>query len=335
VYRIADNKNTYPISNFTLATVRFTAINSIASPGTQLVFRPVSIVGIHPGDDTLISINAPATANVILAQPPTVTLTPTPTSACGVCKTLSGTSCTAVSAGTACTQNGNSGVCTVTSICYCTAGADILTCDAAKPAGSTRNTIDGCTCSYGGCKYVSDGVTFLWCYASGPTITPTSTPANTPTPTVTLTPTPTRTPTPTATPTTGAGPTATPTRTPTPTITLTPTPTVGFTGCSCASGFCTAGCAPYTYNTTTQKGFSCSQDSHCRRILRSQGDADGNGTVGPSDYAYYLRTVTFDGTANPANVNTDFNGDGDTGTRDGCIILRTLGWPIPAQYNCN
>lgn len=104
-------------------------------------------------------------------------------------------------------------------------------------------------------------------------------------------------------------------------VTPTVSPTVPVTppgqNCTCTNNSCSADCG-------SNSSFACTQTSHCVRALRNQGDADGLNGVTLADYGYYRRIVLFDPNV-PADINADFNGDGETGTFDGTIVLKTLG----------
>jgi len=64
------------------------------------------------------------------------------------------------------------------------------------------------------------------------------------------------------------------------------------------------------------------KNNWCRRSERTKGDADGNGVVEMLDYYYYVGVVN--GGKIPANVNPDFNGDGEVGRADREIVIKTL-----------
>jgi hypothetical protein len=130
-----------------------------------------------------------------------------------------------------------------------------------------------------------------------------------------------------ATITVGSGATVTPGN-----PTLTP-----ILGCNCAADLCASVCAfekitdpSITYATT----FKCApafsnadtswKNSFCQRQMRGKGDADGNGAINLVDYDYYRRAVLID-SGIPPQVNSDHNGDGEVGTTDGMIVLKTLG----------
>lgn len=114
--------------------------------------------------------------------------------------------------------------------------------------------------------------------------------------------------------------------------TNTPTPTEESTICSCqTNNTCSSNCgftvramncgidsAPR--NTTPSQN---DKNSYCQRPKRTQGDADGNGIIDLTDYAYYLNAML--SRPLPPSVNTDFNGDGHTDYHDFNILKQALG----------
>ncbi|MDO8640382.1 MAG: hypothetical protein Q7R33_02465 [Nitrosarchaeum sp.] len=67
------------------------------------------------------------------------------------------------------------------------------------------------------------------------------------------------------------------------------------------------------------------KNAFCRANLRTKGDADENGTINRTDYLYYVSAVS--GGKIPPNVNPDFNGDGEVGSNDRAIVVKTLNTP--------
>lgn len=132
-------------------------------------------------------------------------------------------------------------------------------------------------------------------------------------------------------------PTATPVISPTPTPTsVVPSPTINPL-CTCDIGdVCNATNCTFdkftdvTYTSPLKCYLSpslfptppTSKDSWCQRGLRTKGDADGSGVVNNTDYFYYVAAVN--GGQIPANVNPDFNGDGEVGATDRTIVTKSL-----------
>ncbi len=172
-------------------------------------------------------------------------------------------------------------------------------------------------------------------YLPTPTLIPTS--SFTPIPSPTVTPFPTYTEIPTLTPTPSFTPTPSPTTTPSSPTTTIPTPTISL-GCQCISDVCLTDCL-FDYNdqvisyikppkcSLSANLFSTPPTSEEKqgwcKTLRVKGDADGNGVVDNVDYLYYV-AVVFGGKI-PAQVNPDFNGDGNVGRLDLDIYRLTMG----------
>ena len=141
---------------------------------------------------------------------------------------------------------------------------------------------------------------------------------------------------PTSTPVPTGIPTATPVISPTPTPTSTvPSPTIN-PACTCDTGdVCNTAC---TFDKFTDVNYTSplkcylssslfptpptSKNTWCQRGLRTKGDADGSGVVNNTDYFYYVAAVN--GGQIPANVNPDFNGDGEVGATDRTIVTKSL-----------
>ena len=131
-----------------------------------------------------------------------------------------------------------------------------------------------------------------------------------------------------------------PTKTPTPIPSNTPPPP---DDCNCVSDSCTSACVFDKYNppisyaapiqcVLSDSLFSTSptpgdKNLWCQRNQRTKGDADGQvdglgHPVSNIDYMYYVRAVN--GGKLQATVNPDFNGDGEVGSKDREIIIKTL-----------
>jgi hypothetical protein len=67
---------------------------------------------------------------------------------------------------------------------------------------------------------------------------------------------------------------------------------------------------------------AANKTSWCQAGKRTKGDADGNAIINNTDYFYYVAAVN--GGKIPVTVNPDFNGDGEVGTSDRAIIIKTL-----------
>lgn len=130
-----------------------------------------------------------------------------------------------------------------------------------------------------------------------------------------------------------------------PTATLVPDPTGGQGSCGCQTDFsCSTGCtfqkrsdSDVTYanpikcalpgTTQTAPSTQAKKDQWCTRTKRTMGDADGNGKINGTDYYWYRKTVKLQRLNRRVsrNINADFNGDGEVGSVDAVIVLRTRG----------
>jgi hypothetical protein len=138
-------------------------------------------------------------------------------------------------------------------------------------------------------------------------------------------------PTPTATP-------IPPTATPIP-PTVTPPP-----GCECnTDNTCATVCAfdkfapPITYTDPIKCSLpdslfytvpsAANKTAWCQANKRTEGDANGDDVINTTDYFYYVAAKA--GAKIPANVNPDFNGDGNIAIDDRAIIRKVVYFKLP------
>jgi len=143
-----------------------------------------------------------------------------------------------------------------------------------------------------------------------PTLKPSPTPTKKPSPTPTRTPTPIRTPTPTSNPSCICNPQGS--------CNSSCSFNAGFSGIDYTNPMkCNLDNSLFSTTPTSQQ-----KTVWCQRPERTRGDADGLGAVNNSDYFYYIGAVN--GGKIPATVNPDFNGDGEVGSSDRVIIIKSL-----------
>lgn len=124
----------------------------------------------------------------------------------------------------------------------------------------------------------------------------------------------------------------------TPTPVIDPTPPIN-PACVCDTGdVCNPGCtfsllpAPSSYTSPIKCSLSATlfdsvpsadnKISWCRATNRTKGDANGDGKIENIDYYYYVAAVN--GGKIPVSANPDFNGDGEVGTIDRAMLIKSL-----------